>query len=673
MKRVLTTCPYCGTGCTFYLDVRDGRVVGVIPARLSPVSKGVLCVKGWHAYEPVHHPDRIIKPLIKKNGKFKAATWDNALNLVAKKLAELKKKYGSDALGVWSSARCTNEENYLIQKFARAVLGTNNVDHCARTCHSATVAGLIQSFGSGAGTNSFDELFDTDCILIIGSNTTEAHPLVGWRVRTAVDRGAKVIVIDPRKIELADIGVLHLAHYPGTDIPLINSLINVIVSENLHNKEFINARTEGFNEMWQVVQKYTPEYAQKITGVEPDLLRNAARMYASARNACIVYSLGITEHITGTRNVIEVANLALVTGHIGRELNGVMPLRGQNNVQGACDMGALPNVYSGYQRVVDEPARLKFEKAWKVKLPANVGLTTSDMLIKAREKSVKALYIVGEDPMRTEPNTNAVKKSLDSLEFLVVQEIFMSETAKLADVILPGASYAEKDGTFTNGERRVQRVRPAIAPLPGKTDGEIICEVARRMGYKMVDDPKKICDEVAALSPLFAGIVFERLDGDGLQWPCTSLMHPGTKVLHREKFTRGLGKFFALEHEPAAELPDKEFPMILSTGRMLFHYNNASMTSRTALIRREFGENFVQINPADAAQLGIHHKAKVKVRTRRGELVVNADVTDDIKQGVLWMPFHFNEVPTNILTNDALDPTCRIGEYKVCAAKVEKV
>ncbi len=673
MKRVLTTCPYCGVGCNFYLDVRDGRIAGIIPSKSNSVSKGRLCVKGWHAHEPIQHLDRLKKPLVKENGKFKEVSWDFALDYVASRLKEIKGKYGPDSLAVCTSARCTNEENFLMMKFARAALGTNNVDHCARTCHSATVSGLNQSFGSGASTNSYDELPFMDCILIIGSNPTEAHPIAGWRVRTAIDNGTKIIVCDPRKILPAEDASVFIQQYPGSDIALINAMINYIISQDLHNKEFIDKRTEGFNQLWEAVKDCSPESVKDITGVEPELIKEAAKLYAASKKACIMYSLGMTEHTVGTDNVISMANLAMVCGHVGKEFSGVYPMRGQNNVQGACDIGALPNVYSGYQPVSDEAARKKFEAAWGVSLPVNKGLTLTDMMYKAIEGRLKCFYIIGEDQIRTDPNSHWIEKALDSLEFLVVQEIFMSDTAKKADVVLPGASFAEKEGTFTCAERRFQRVRKAIEPLAGKNDGEIICEISKRLGYPMEDNPSKVCDEMASLTPLFAGVSFDRLEENGLQWPVSSKDHPGTPVVHLEKFIRGLGKFIPVRHKPPAEVPDSEYPFILTTGRMLFHYNTGTMTRRTNNLNREYPRNFVQMNPVDAEKLGIKKQARVKVKTRRGELEVAAQVTDKLKAGVLWMPFHFSEEPTNLLTNNAFDPVCRIGEYKACAAKVEKI
>ena len=464
-----------------------------------------------------------------------------------------------------------------------------------------------------------------------------------------------------------------IQQFPGSDIALINAMINYIVTENLHDKEFIQQRTEGFNELWEAVKDCSPESVKDITGVEPALIKEAARLYATSKKSCIMYSLGMTEHTVGTDNVIAMANLSMVCGQVGKEFSGIYPMRGQNNVQGACDIGALPNVYSGYQPVTDEKARKKFEAAWGVGLPKEKGLTLTDMMYKAIEGKLKCFYIIGEDQIRTDPNSRWIEKALDSLEFLVVQEIFMSDTAKKADVVLPGASFAEKEGTFTCAERRFQRVRKAIEPVAGKTDGEIVCEIAKRLGYSMEDNPSKVCDEMASLTPLFSGVSFDRLEANGLQWPVYSKEHSGTPVVHLEKFIRGLGKFIPVKHKPPAEIPDNEYPFILTTGRMLFHYNTGTMTRRTNNLNREYPRNFVQINQVDAQELGIKNKIKVKVKTRRGELIVAAEVTDKIKAGVIWMPFHFSEAPTNVLTNNAFDPVCRIGEYKACAAKVEKV
>jgi len=673
LEYIPTICPYCGTGCGLYLKVRNGEVVGVAPSKAHPVSQGRLCVKGVTCWEGIVGAERIKEPLVRRNGGLTAVSWDEALSYVAQKLASLKRKYGPDSLGVWGSARCTNELNYVAQKLARAVLATNNVDHCARTCHSPTVEGLVRSFGSGAMTNSIDELKDAACVFSIGSNVCEAHPVIGWRVRTAKDRGAKIIVCDPRKIDMAKFADIHIQHFPGTDIALLNCLMNVILSEGLEDTEFISARTECIEQLKETVRKYTPAYTSRIVGVDADLLIKAARMYAASKPASIIYTLGITEHTVGTENVMSVANLAMLTGNVGIASAGVNPLRGQNNVQGACDMGALPNFFPGYQRVDDPANQEKFEKAWGVELSSRPGLTITDQLIQARNGSVKALYIIGEDPLTTDPNSEHVRQALEKLEFLVIQEIYMSPTAELADVVLPGASFAEKTGTFTNSERRVQLINKAIEPFGNsRPDWKIVCEVAGRMGHAFeYSNTAEIMDEIASVAPIYGGISHERIRKVGLQWPCPDKEHPGTKYLHKGKFSRGLGRFHGIDDKPPAEVPDKEFDFILSTGRMRFHYNNGSMTRRTYLLEREYPFMFVEVNTEDAERLGIKNMADCKVSTRRGQLTVKALVSDKVKKGVLWMPFHYTEAPANLLTNDAFCPISRIGEYKACAARIE--
>ena len=671
---VPTTCPYCGCGCGYYLKVRDTELVGVAPSKNHPVSQGRLCVKGATAWEPVVRGDRITHPLIKKNGRFQRAGWDEALGLVAERLSQIRAKYGADSIGIWSSARCTNELNYLAQKFARAVIGTNNIDHCARACHSPSVAGLVRAFGSGAMTNSIDELKDAACIFAVGANAPEAHPLIGWRIRTAKDNGSKLVVADPRRTDLAEYADVFLQLYPGTDIALLNCMMNVILSEGLEDKEFIKRRTEGFEELKKTVEKYTPQSTAAITGVGAELIIEAALLYARSKPAAIVYTMGITEHTVGTHNVMSVANLAMLTGNVGIVSAGVNPLRGQANVQGACDMGALPNYFPGYQKVEDPVVRGKFEKAWGVKLNGSPGLTTTDMVLQAEAGRMKAFYIIGENPVISEPNITAVRAAIEKLEFVAVQELYMSETAKLADVVLPGASFAEKTGTFTNTERRVQLVNKAIEPVgESRPDWRIICELANRMkGRFNYGGTAEVMDEIASLTPIYGGISHERIRGFGLQWPCPDREHPGTKYLHKDKFVRGLGRFHAVEHAPPAEVPDDEYPFILSTGVMRFFVNTATVTRRTYLLDREFPDMFVEINPADAEKFGIRDGQQCTVLTRRGRLTVKARATERVKVGVLWMPFHYAELPANVLTIDAFCPISRIGEYKVCAAKLEK-
>ena len=675
MTRTLTTCPYCGTGCCFYLLADgDGRLVGVEPSSSHPVARGQLCVKGWNAHHFVNHPDRLTEPLVRRGGVLRPASWDEALDRVVAALRRAQTAHGPDSVAFFSSAKTTNEENYLMMKLARAVFGTNNVDHCARLCHASTVLGLAATFGSGAMTNSISCMEQADCIFVIGSNTTEQHPLIGSRiVRNAVQRGAKLIVADNRRIRLARLADLHIRHRNGTDVALLNGMMHVIVAEDLADRQFVEARTEGYEALKAVVAKYPPQRAGEICGVSAEQIVAAARMFAAAGRAMIVYSMGITQHTHGVDNVKSCANLAMLTGNIGRAGTGVNPLRGQNNVQGACDMGALPNVYSGYQKVTDPAVREKFRKAWGAPdLPAEVGLTVTTAVDAAAEGKLKALYVMGENPMMSDPDQGHVRQALQKLDFLVVQDIFPTPTSELADVVLPAASYAEKDGTFTSTERRVQRVRKAIEPVgQSRPDWAILCEVAARAGFPMrYGSPGEIMDEIASVTPIYGGVSFERIDQVGLQWPCPDAGHPGTPVLHAGKFSRGRGLFSPAEYRPPAELPDAEYPFVLSTGRCYWHFHTGTMTRRSRLLDREERFPYVEINPADAKELAIRDRGWVLVATRRGEVKAMARVTDAAAKGVLFMPFHFEEAAANALTNNALDPEAKIPEYKVCAARI---
>ncbi len=678
MPRVLTTCIYCGCGCGLYL-VSDGKkLTGAYPSINHPVSRGALCVKGWNCHEFSNDRNRLTSPLIKKDGKFVQASWDEALNLIIEKFKGYRDTYGPDSLAFLSSAKTTNEENFLMMKLARAVFKTNNVDHCARLCHASTVVGLAATFGSGAMTNSINEFEDAEVVLVTGSDTTGQHPLIGSRIVNAVkDRGAKLIVIDPREIELAKYAVIHARQRNGTDVAWINGLINVIISEGLLDKKFIEERTEGFESLKELVKEYTPEYVEKITSIPKEKLVEIARIYAKARKAMIVYSMGITQHTTGVDNVKSLANLAMVTGHIGFPSTGVNPLRGQNNVQGSCDTGALPNLFSGYQAVTDEVLRKKFETVWDVQeLPAKPGLTVTEIMSAAGKGTIKGLYIMGENPVISDPDSNHVRDCLNKAEFLVVQDIFLTDTAEYADVVLPSSSFAEKDGTFTNTERRVERIRKAIEP-PGeaKADWQILCEVARLMGYKKMNynHPSEVMDEIAALTPIYAGISYERLDPYGIQWPCPAKEHPGTAVLHKEKFTRGKGAFMPRPYLPPAEQTDDEYNFVLSTGRVYWHWHTRTMTNRTSTLERESPEAYVEMNVEDAKELGIRENQTIKVSSRRGTISLKTRLGNKVVKGSLFIPFHFREAAANILTICAVDPVAKIPEYKVCAVKVEKI
>lgn len=668
---IQTICPYCGSGCGFYLQVLDQEIIGILPIKSHAVSQGKLCIKGWNAHEFITSKDRLSKPLINSNGQFKEISWDEALGIVAKKL----KDYPPEAVAALSSAKCTNEENYLMQKFARVVLGTNNVDHCARLCHASTVVGLVKSFGSGAMTNSIPELENSACILVIGSNTPEQHPLVARYIMRAKEKGATLIVADPRKITLTHFADFHLPQRPGTDVALLNGLMNVIISEGLENKSFISERTENFEALNETVKKYTPEHAEKVTGVSKENLIQAARAFAKSSASAIVYSMGITQHTTGVDNVVSCANLAMLTGNIGKPGTGVNPLRGQVNVQGACDVGALPNLYPGYQSVTDENIRKKFEEAWHTKLPPKPGLTVVEMINEAEKGNLKALYIMGENPMVSDPDIGHVKKGLEKLDFLVVQDIFLSETAELADIVLPSASYAEKEGTLTATDRRVQIINKAIDPVgESKPDWRIISELAKKMGSREFEysSASDIMDEIARLTPIYGGISYERLRVQDIQWPCPTKDHPGTPILHKEKFTRGKGQFLPIEFKEPAELPDEEYPFILTTGRTIFHFHTGTMSRRVSALNREVPTGYVEINPKDAQKIGTRNGDIVTITSRRGNIKIKARITKRVNEGVVFIPFHFAECAANVLTNPALDPVAKIPEYKACACRVEK-
>lgn len=677
-KKVLTTCPHCATGCQYYLLVKDGKIVDTKAAD-GPSNKGLLCVKGRSgSFDFVHSPERLKYPLIKnkETGAFERASWDEALDLVASKFMEIKKKYGSDALAGFACSRSPNEDIYMMQKLVRCAFGTNNVDNCARVCHSASVAGLAMTLGSGAMTNPIEDITrNPDVIMLVGSNPEEAHPVVGMQIRQAVQRGCKLIVADPRDINLAKHADVHLKLRPGTNVAFANGIIHVIIEEGLQDMKFIEERTEGYEKIKEIVKDYTPEKVGEICHIDPNDLRKAAIMYAKADKAPIIYCLGVTEHSTGTEGVMSMSNMAMLVGKLGREGCGVNPLRGQNNVQGACDMGALPGDFPGYQKVSNPEVIEKFEKAWGTKLSTKQGLHATEVWPKAIQGELKGLYIFGEDPIVTDPDTAHIIKAFESLDFVVLNELFMTETARYADVILPGISYAEKEGTFTNTERRVQRVRKAVAP-PGeaRSDIDIFIDIMNRMGYQQPYlTPAQVMDEIASLTPSFGGISHARLDaGETLQWPCPTKEHPGTPIMHVGKFSRGLGWFYPAEYVPSAELPDDDYPIILMTGRILYHYTTRAMTGKTPGLMEIEGRSFIEMNFKDANALGIKTGDKVKVSSRRGQIESTARVGRKVSQGETWMPFHFPDGNCNWLTNPALDKYAKIPEYKVCAIHIEK-
>ncbi len=680
MERKITTCIYCGCGCGLYLQTDGNRIISSVPSRNHPVSDGSLCVKGWNSFEFENSRERITQPLIRrggKEGKLEPATWEEAIELVANRFSSFKERYGSDSLAFLSSAKATNEENFLMMKLARAVFGTNNVDHCARLCHASTVTGLALTMGSGAMTNSVEDFDKADCFLVTGSDTTGQHPLIGSRIiRSVLDRGAKLLLFDPRRIRLSKYAHIHAQQRPGTDVAWINGLMHVIIRDGLEAREYIEERTTGYQELKRVVERYEPSYVEGITGIPAKVLEEAAHIYAGTRKAMIVFAMGITQHTTGVNNVKSLANLAMLTGHVGFPAMGVNPLRGQNNVQGACDVGGLPDVYSGYQKVENPEARKKFMKAWEVDyLPDKTGLTLTEIFQNACRGKIRGIYVMGENPALSDPNLNHLCGCLKRTEFLVVQDLFYTETAEYADVILPAASFAEKDGTFTNTERRVQRVRKVMEPVGNSLpDWKIISMVAKAAGYHQMDykDPSQIMDEIASVTPIYGGISYDRLEPFGLQWPCPDKNHPGTPYLHKDRFTRGKGRFLPAEYQPPAEEPDAEYPFVLTTGRTYWHYHTGTMTRRTSVLAREIPENYVEINPADAEAMNLKNGEMVSVSSRRGSIKVKAKVTEYVGEGLVFIPFHFAESPANILTLQDTDPEAKIPALKVCAVKIEK-
>jgi len=709
-KVVRSTCPYCGVGCQVDLHIRDNRIFRVTaPFDIAP-NYGRLCVKGRFGMDFVHHPSRLTDPLIRKDigqhprkpiglDGFRRASWDEALEITVDKLASIVQKYGGKSVGSFCSAKATNEDNYVFQKFIRAVLRTNNVDHCARLCHAASVTGLQIAIGSAAMSNSIAEMEDLDVFIVTGSNTSETHPVISTFLRQAVvHNGAKLIVADPRRIEMVDFATLWLRQEPGTDVAVFQAMAYTIVEEKLYNQDFIDNRTEGFSVYVESLEGCTPEWAESVSGVPAAKIREAAHLYANAKSAAIYWGMGISQSVHGTDNALSLANLALLTGQIGRPGTGLNPLRGQNNVQGCSDSGGLPNVFPGYQRVDDAEIRGKFETAWGVDLDPEAGLTTMEMVDAAEKGVIKAYLVMGENPMMSEPDLRHARHVMEQLDFILVQDIFLNETGEYADVILPATSFAEKSGTFTNSDRRVQKVRPAIT-APGQTrpDWEILCDLAKRVEsrlgvehsagfeYKHPSEiwdeiagfeythPSEIWDEMARLTPPFQGISYQRIDNDsGVHWPCPSPDHPGTPYLFEDTFPRGKGRFTPIDYRPSAELPDDEYPYILSTGRVLYHWHGGTMTRRSQL-DDIYPEATVEINPSDAQDLGIQEEDLVQVRSRRGEIKVRALVTDRSPQGTIFIPFHFAEAAANELTLDERDPQAKIPDYKVCAVAVQSL
>ncbi len=680
-RTVTTTCAYCGVGCRLEAHVRDDVVVAIDPALDGPSNKGHTCVKGRFAHQFAIDRERLRSPLIRTSTGFRDASWDEAMDLVATTLLRIKREHGPDAIAGISSSRCTNEENYLMQKMMRAAIGTHNIDNCSRVCHSPSSFGLIQSLGKSGGTNGFNDIEHAKVMFLTGANPTEAHPVVGARMKQAVLNGCKLIVADPRRIELAGLADCFLQIKPGSNVALFNALAHVIVEEGLGDRAFVDAFAEGFEPYFEFIRKYSPESVEDITGVPGALVRQAARLYATGGAAGIYYGLGVTEQSQGAPGVQCLVNLAILTGNLGHEGCGVNPLRGQNNVQGGSDSGALPNVYTMYQSVSDDAIARRFEEAWGVKMKRERGLMIPEMFDAAVAGDLRAMYVFGEDIAQTDPNTHHVEKALHALELLVCQEIFLSETAKLAHVVLPGSAFLEKTGTFTNAERRIQLVQAASKP-PGnaRQDFEILRELSRRLGYEMPQKtPSEAMDEMARLSPDLAGVSFERLGRGGLQWPVPHKDHPGTPILYTEvvegrRFaTRtGRARLTAIDWAPPGEEIDREYPFILVTGRQLAHYNAGTMTRRTANLELH-PTDLAEIHPDDAVRLAIDDGDEVEVASRRGAVRTFAKVTTRVAPGNLFMSFHFPEIKVNLLTSSHADAATSCPEYKVSAVAIRKI
>ncbi|MFN7267001.1 MAG: formate dehydrogenase subunit alpha, partial [Bacteroidota bacterium] len=673
-KKVRTVCTYCGVGCNLEVAVDAGKVKSIQAPYEAAVNQGHTCLKGRFAFSFYDHPDRLRTPLIRRNGELTPATWEEAYNYIAEKLTSIKKEFGPDYIAGISSARCTNEENYLMQKFIRAVVGTNNIDSCARVCHSPTALGMQRTFGTGAATNSIIDLKYTKCIMVIGANPTDAHPVTGAKLKQVAMKGIPSIVIDPRRTEMAKYATYHLQLRPGTNVALLQMMLYFIISEGLEDKNFIDSRTEGYEGFKQQILALNLDELEAVTGVDRNLVREAAVTYAKAEAAMSFHGLGVTEHSQGTLTVMLISDLAMITGNIGRRGMGVNPLRGQNNVQGAADMGCQPHQGAGYLDITDTNIQRKYEQFYGVNLPGHIGYKIPQMYDAALEGKLKALWVMGEDVVQTDPNTNKVLAALGNLELLVVQELFMSETCKHAHVVLPGASFLEKSGTFTNGERRIQRVNKVVEPLPGtKADGQIIVDIMNRMGYPQADyNPDTLLQEIAQIVPFFAGVKWEELGDNGKQWPVA----PGgadTEVLHTETFKRGLGKFQFDEFRETRERVawEKDYPYILTTNRELEHYNAGTMTRRTRNAKI-LTEDVLLIHPDDAAKHFISEGDMVCLESPRGKVDVKARLTDQVKPGVLSTTFHFPEVMLNVVTSDERDSDALCPEYKVVSVRIRK-
>ena len=683
---VHTVCPYCGVGCGLAVHMVEGTIAFVEGEPDNRSSQGMTCVKGRFGLEFVQSPERLTTPLVRTDGELRPASWDEALSLVARKFAAAAAAgVGARVFAGIASAKATNEDGYVLQKFVRAVMGTNSIDHCSRLCHAPSVVALLDQVGSGATSNSYEDYDHAGTLLVVGSDTSENHPVIASRLRRAVERqGAKLIVVNPIRIDLVDVAEVFLQPQPGTDVALFNAMAHVILAEDLWDRGFVEARTEDFEEWRRSVERVSPEEAERITGVPAEEIRRAARLYARPhRNgSCLLWGMGVTQHTMGTDNARSLVNLALLCGQVGGFGNGISPLRGQNNVQGCSDVGCLPGQFPAYEPL-DGPAHEKYARAWGAELDGEPGLMATEMIGRMVEGELTTMYVVGENPLLSDPYLSHAREAFEALDFLVVQDIFMHETAEVADVVLPAQSFAEKSGTFTNSERRVQLVRPLLDP-PGeaRADWAITNEIARRVlailgrptgGFEH-GSPSEIFDEMASLMPMIAGLSHRRLEREGgIQWPCPDAAHPGTPRLFVEDFPRGRGKFVAVEQgPPSAELPSRRFPFTLITGRSLYHWHGGVITTRVPGLVASMPVLAVDMHPADARQLDVEDGQQVQLASRRGEIIVQVHVVERMRRGELFVPFvQLQSAAANFLTNDALDSAAGIPEYKACAVRVE--
>lgn len=673
-KKVRTICTYCGVGCNLDVAVVDGKVKSIQAPFDAEVNQGHTCLKGRYAFSFYNHTDRLTTPLIRKNGILEPASWDEAYDFIADKLTSIKATYGPDSISGISSARCTNEENYLMQKFFRAVIGTNNIDSCARVCHSPTAMGMQRAFGTGAATNSVIDLNYTDAIMIIGANPTDAHPVTGAKLKQFAMKGKTTIVIDPRRTEIARYATHHLQLKPGTNVALLNMMLYYIASSGLEDKKFIESRTEGYDDFKKQILSIDIDQMEKITGVDRNLVKEAAMAYAKSPNAMSYHGLGVTEHSQGSYTVMLISDLAMITGNIGRRGVGVNPLRGQNNVQGAADMGCQPHQGAGYLNSYDPEINKLYESFYGRKIPIGKGLKIPEMYDASIAGNLKAMWLMGEDLVQTDPNTSVVIAAMKNLELLVVQEIFMTETCHYANVILPAATFFEKSGTFTNGERRIQRVQKVVEPIAGtKSDGDIMVDILNKMGYPQAPyDPDTMLQEISKIVPFFAGVTWQNLAENGKQWP---VLPDGTdtEILHIDTFKRGLGKFHYFDWKESEELVKngKQYPYIVTTNRELEHYNAGTMTRRTGNIDI-LTEDVIMIHPQDAATHFIEEGDMVCVESPRGKVDIKARITDEVKQGVLSTTFHFPDLTLNMITSSERDSEAMCPEYKIVAVNIRK-